>query len=994
MLLEKRKPEYNAFAMAESELLKDLNPEQKAAVMHGEGPLMIVAGAGTGKTTVITKRIAWLIENKLALPEEILALTFTEKAATEMEERVDRLLPIGYLDLHISTFHAFCEKVLRRHGFHIGIPQDFKLYTEVDAWLLMRRNLSRFDLDYFRPRGNPSKFLRAMLQHFSRAKDEGITPERYLAKVEELMTEKSGGAPEAFLALSDEEKLNLKEWQELGGAYAMYEKLLAEKGAVDFGGLLLLTLELFLQRPNVLREYRDQFKYIVVDEFQDTNSIQYALVKILAEPRRNITIVGDDDQAIYKFRGAALANILQFRSDYPDSARVVLTSNYRSGSNILDAAYKLIQENNPHRLESTEGLSKALKSHKEHGGFVEHVHCATLDDEVQSVVDEIIKKKEEGAQWSDFAILARANDTVEPFLEALERARIPYQFVALSGLYTKPIILDALAYMRIIHEPYNSPAMYRILSHPRLGLHEQDLSELMKYVRRKGVPIIDAMRAVQQTFGMSMEGRNQIIGLLKVIEDLRNLGKRLPVTEHFVEILKRTGLLGDIKIFGEAEQQETFRYLEGFLARLKRFVAANPDDKSLKAFIEEFDAEREAGEAGGLSRDPEEGPDVVHVMTVHAAKGLEFRYVFVVNLVEQRFPSVTRSESLPLPPGLVPSIPELDDHVAEERRLFYVAMTRAREGLYLLSAEDYGGTRKRKPSRFLLEIGFEAKALQQSKKLLLEEPKKAEGDTEKSPYALPKRFSFSQIAAFSSCPMQYKYAHILKVPTFGRHTLSFGRSMHATLEKYLKRLQDMQASTQVSLFGSTEEINPGIPPLKELLELYEQNFIDEWYPSIETRDEYKAKGLEAVKTFFAQIETDTPKPYMLEVGFTCKIKDVLMKGRIDRIDKIEDGYEIIDYKTGNPKTKLEWDDKRQLVLYALAARECFNPPLDVKKLSYYYIETNEKISFEPTDKDIEKLKEQILDTVERIKASDFTANPGPFTCRYCDFKEICPFATL
>src|SRR5690606_19837428 len=196
-----------------------LNPEQQAAVTHGEGPLMIVAGAGTGKTTVITKRIAWLISTEKAKCPEILALTFTEKAATEMEERVDRLLPIGYLDLHISTFHAFCERVLRSHGFHIGVPDNFTLYTEVDCWLLMHRNLKRFSLDYFRPRGNPTKFFRELLKHFSRAKDEGITPEAYLAHVEQLTAEKSGGAPEAFAALQDEEKLELKKWQELANAY-------------------------------------------------------------------------------------------------------------------------------------------------------------------------------------------------------------------------------------------------------------------------------------------------------------------------------------------------------------------------------------------------------------------------------------------------------------------------------------------------------------------------------------------------------------------------------------------------------------------------------------------------------------------------------------------------------------------------------------------------------------------------------------------------------
>ncbi|MFA5945425.1 MAG: ATP-dependent DNA helicase [Patescibacteria group bacterium] len=1004
--------------MPANPLLEDLNPEQLMAVTHGEGPLMIIAGAGTGKTTVVTKRIAWLIEQKLAEPNEILALTFTDKAANEMEERVDRLLPMGYLDLSISTFHSFCEKVLREHGIHIGIPSDFKLYTEVDCWLLMRRNIDRFELDYFKPRGSPTKFLRQLLQHFSRAKDEGITPEKYLLAVEELESVIlsdvviSSGARDLIgqsnpssrrddNAVSDEDRLELQKWQELSSAYAMYETLLSEKHAIDFGGLLLLTLELFKTRPNVLEEYKKRFKYIIVDEFQDTNSIQNELVKILVHEPRNITVVGDDDQAIYKFRGAALANILEFRTDFPDASRVVLTRNYRSGATILDAAHKLIQTNNPHRLEASEGLSKKLQSQTESEGLVRHLHCATAVEEVEQVIKEIITKHESGeAEWSDFAILARSNDAVDPFLEALERAGVPYHFVALSGLYTKPIILDAMAYMRAVCEPYHSPAMYRILSHPRLGLTEGDLSELMRYVRRKsGGAIIDGMRSLTQAIGMSLDGRNRAMQITTIIEQLREKAKRLPVTELFVSVLKDTGLLGDLKVLAERDQQENFRHLEGFLARLKRYVIASPDNKLLPGFLEEFDAEREAGEAGGLRPDAEEGPDVVNVMTIHAAKGLEFKYVFVVNMIEQRFPSVSRSDQLPLPPALVRKVDAaLDDHVAEERRLFYVAMTRAKEGLYLCSAEDYGGTRKRKPSRFLAELGYQAPVVEKKKTIttddLLDERAGGRDEDRAIPsLALPTKFSFSQIAAFGNCPLQYKYAHILKIPTFGRHQFSFGQSMHLTLEKFVKRLLEAEGNTQVSLFGAPPTA-PVLPSERELLEMYSASFIDEWYPDSATREKYREEGVKALKEFHRKVAENTPKPLLLEAGFTLKIGDILMKGRIDRIDSVDGGVEIIDYKTGRAKEKLEWDDRRQLLLYALAGEQCFNPPLIVKALTYYYVETNQTMSFAPTEKDKEKLLDEIQETVGGIRTSSFEAKPGPFTCKYCDFKDICPKAEL
>jgi DNA helicase II / ATP-dependent DNA helicase PcrA len=983
--------EINYFHMVEINLLSGLNKEQQQAVTHGQGPLMIVAGAGTGKTTVVTRRIAWLIDQGLAQPQEILALTFTEKAATEMEERVDRLLPMGYVDLSISTFHAFCEKVLRSHGVHIGLPQDFKVATEVDAWLLMRRNLDRFNLDYFKPRGNPTKFLRSLLQHFSRAKDEGITPEQYGAWVEQFVANKTDGAATDLASLSDEDRFDIQQWQELSGAYAVYEQLLVEKSWLDFGSLLSYSLRLFEERPNILREYRDKYKYLIVDEFQDTNTIQYRLVKLLAEPRRNITVVGDDDQAIYKFRGAALANILSFREDFNEATKVVLTSNYRSGRAILDGAYRVIQHNNPHRLEATEGLSKALKSQTESEGYVQHVHCATLEDEIEMTVREIVRLHQlPDHAWSDFSILVRANDAAEPFLEALERAGVPYRFVAMSGLYTQPIILDTLAYMRLARLAYDSPAAYRILSHPRLGIREHDLSEFMLYVRRKGLPITEAMQRSTDAIGVSLEAKGRMLEILRTVSEIRNQAKRLPVTELFLYILKHTGLLGDVSGFSEFEQREVFKHLEGFLSRLKRFSAAN-QDKSLSAFLDEFDAEREAGEAGSLRADDDEGPDVVNVMTIHAAKGLEFKYVFVVNLIEQRFPSVSRSEALPLPPGLIKTASAADDHVSEERRLFYVAMTRAKEGLYLLSAEDYGGTRKRKPSRFLHELGFTAPQAVAAGRDILRVPDKTTRARTEILYAVPDKISFSQIAAFTTCPMQYKYAHILKVPTFGRHSLSFGKSMHNTLQQFLEYLKNQQAITQVSLFSDADPTAVKIPALTELLDMFDQQFIDEWYESPEQRDEYRQQGRDSLKIFHAQISQNVPKIFGLEQGFTLKISDILVKGRIDRIDHTDDGgLEVIDYKTGNPKTKLEWDDKRQLVLYALALEQCLPEPKPVKKLTYYYLTNNQTVSFEPTDKDRQKLTEQILETVERIAQSDFTPDPDPMKCKYCDFKDICP----
>ncbi len=961
-----------------SDLLAGLNEEQLTAVTHGDGPLMIIAGAGTGKTTVITKRIAWLIEQGLAKPEEILALTFTDKAASEMEERVDQLLPIGYVDLWISTFHAFCERLLRANALEIGLPNEFRLIDEIDGYLLVRKNFERFDLDYYRPRGNPTKFIQALLSHFSRAKDELITPDRYVAYASELQAD---------------DEAEKKRVGEVASAFHTYQQLLLEEGALDFADLISYAIELLRTRPNILKRYQQQFKYILVDEFQDTNSAQYELVKLLASGRRNVTVVGDDDQSIYRFRGASLSNIMRFRQDFSEAKRVVLNRNYRSVAEVLEASHRLIQGNNPNRLEVQESLDKKLQTQTTEIGSVEHLHRASIEEEAQTLVQKIIDlKASEQAAWNDFCLLVRANDHAEAFINAFERVGIPYRFQALSGLYTKPVILDALAYLRVVDFPHESPALYRILSHERLGLAASDIAELGLFTKRKGHSLIEALKSASLINGLSPDGRTRINELLDLFTRLREAARRQPVSEFFLTLMNETGLLADVRLLSEAEQKESFELLQQFYERLKKFEANN-DDKTLHHFVAEFNHEREAGEAGSLKTDAEAGPEVVNIMTVHASKGLEFPYVFIVNLVEQRFPSTSRGEAIPVPDALLTELPSADHHLEEERRLFYVALTRAKKRVYLMSAENYGGSRARKVSRFVRELGFEAISGSEPHPA---SPLKGEGSTKidaqtKTGYVVPTKMSFTQLAAFTTCPLQYKFAHILHVPIFGRHTFSFGKTMHNTLEKFLKLIVEKETTAQASLFPETPEAPKTLPAAHELIKLYEESWIDEWYPSQEVKLEYAKKGKESLLGLHAQMQVAMPKIKFLEKGFTLKVGSVTVKGRIDRVDELGDGVEIIDYKTGSPKDKLAWEDKRQLVLYQLAAEQCFNPPLKVNGLTYHYLEDNSRLTFKATPKDLERLQSEILETVALLGQSDFTATPG-WHCRYCDFKDICEFA--
>jgi len=477
-----------------SKVLEGLNSEQEKAVTHREGPLLIVAGAGTGKTTVITRRIAYLIEQGVK-PEEILALAFGEKAAGEMEERVDQLLPTGYVNVQISTYHSFGEQILREYGLEIGLP-DFKVLDEVGQWLLVRNNLDKFDLDYYRPLGNPTKFVRAMLSHFSRLKDELVSPQDYLDYAEKQTLAQDQA--EAGLEAKDE----VKRLAEIANAFHVYNKLLLDNSALDFGDLINYTLELFKKRPKVLNLLNSRFKYVLVDEFQDTNLAQYELLKLLAGPKNNITVVGDDDQSIFKFRGASISNILHFQKDYPKAKFISLTDNYRSGQKILDAAYDFIQLNNPDRLEIKLKLSKKLKSQVKDMAEVEHIAAADYLSEVESVINKIMELMSASSagtsvdrlKWNDFAVLARSHATLEPFLNKFDAEAIPYIYFANKGLYNKPIILDLLSYFRLLDNYHESAALYRVLKFPIFKITSHAIVELNSLARRKSWSLYQALK--------------------------------------------------------------------------------------------------------------------------------------------------------------------------------------------------------------------------------------------------------------------------------------------------------------------------------------------------------------------------------------------------------------------------------------------------------------------------------------------------------------------
>ncbi len=998
--------------------LNNLNPEQKKAVTYRNGPLLIVAGAGTGKTTVVTERVAWLIEQKLARADEVLALTFTDKAAGEMEERIDKLLPYGYVDLWVMTFHSFCERILKNHALDIGLPTEFKLLNQTEQWILVRENLDKFNLDYYRPLGNPTKFIHALLKHFSRCKDEEVWPEDYLKYAENLKVnldnmESTGGrgktkARKSHINEGNDlyDTLEIKRLEEVANAYHTYQQLLLDNEALDFGDLINYTLKLFRQRPQILRFYQQKFKYILVDEFQDTNWAQYELIKLLAAKHQNLTVVGDDDQSIYKFRGASVSNIMQFKDDYPQSADIYLTKNYRSSQNILDMAYNFIQLNNPERLEvklqsqqKKKQLSKRLQAQTQDEGSFEHLHLEDKQQEAAAVVEKIIelKNQDKSATWNDFAILMRANNQAEPFLNALIYAGIPFSLVASKGLYYKEAIRDILAYLKLLDNYHESTALWRILNLKPIKMPVADLMELTRYASRKTLSLFEAAEQVDKLVKISQAGRDKIKYITAKIRQHTSLAQNKTIREVILSFLK--DFKYDQYLIAQNDNRSVI-YINSFLKRIADYEEAN-DNPSLKGFIELVNLELESGEQGDLPKEAEEGPEAVKVMTVHAAKGLEFKYVFIINMVDKRFPSIERREPIELPDALVKEIiPAGDIHLQEERRLFYVAITRAKRGVWLTSADNYGGKTRKKLSRFLYELGIIKKeapqkplAVKLSWEKTAPEAELAEGD--KQVYNLPNKFSYSQLKAFETCPYQYYLQFILKIPVRGKSVFSFGKTMHLTLQRFMSSLQQSAPLGQANLFARGQhkeqtKKHMEIMPWKQLLEIYQQAWIDDWYENKKEKEEYRQLGIKSLKEFYQRIKENPPQVLALEKGFNFKLDEYTIKGTIDRVDKLANGkVEIIDYKTGTPKTDKTLKDKDQLLIYQLAAQEVFG--WEVEKLTYYYLNDNSRVSFLGSEKEMEKLKKKILDLIERIRRADWHALPSQHNCKYCDFKEICEY---
>ncbi len=1013
-------------------LLGGLNPDQLRAVTHGEGPLLVVAGAGTGKTEVITRRIAWLIASRRARPSEILALTFTDKAADEMSVRVDQLVPYGYTDTQISTFHAFGDRLIREYALELGLPPDVRVLTRAEVIIFMREHLYAFDLDTYRPLGNPTRFLSALATLFSRCKDEDIAPADYLAHADRVATE-AAAVRAAIDALGREPTTaerdaadalagDARAQAELAGAYATYQRLLVENGCIDFGDQVSLALRLVRDSAAARTAIAGRFRYVLVDEFQDTNRAQAELVALMAERHRNITVVGDDDQAIYAFRGAAVDNILAFEARYGGARTVVLRRNYRSLAPILDASYRLVRFNDPDRLEVRTGIAKRLRPERRdpRARPVRLEAFTTGSEEADWIAAEIRRRIADGARPRDHAVLVRANGHADGVLRALNVAAIPWRFSGSSGLYARPEIRLLMAFLRTLADPDSSVDTYALAASEVYGLAGEDLSSIVNTARRRHRSVRAILDDLDEQPGILRvtAATRQVVH--RLVEDLRRyttLAHERPAGEVLYAFLRESGMLSRLAATDGAGADEGLANVARFFDIIRAQSALLADDRAV--FVaRHLQTLMEAGDDPATA-DLDPDADAVAVLTVHKAKGLEFPVVFLPGLVAGRFPGTGRNDALALPAALGPGDPSTPERsLAEERRLFYVAMTRARDELILSHAADYGGARARRISPFVLEAldlpatsgksGVGATTSSAAERLAAFAAADVLVAATRMPVTEPLSLSFYQVDDYLSCPLKYKYAHVLRVPIAPNHAMIYGAALHKVVQLFHQRHARGDVMTE-----------------EELDEVLDSAWSNEGFVSREHEEARLAGARAALRRFREeQLRPDAVIPTYVEREFSFMLDGDRVRGRWDRVDvepvaraaaaatmPAETGptpsadvvnptlgimgaerVTITDYKSSDVrdpvKARQRARESLQLQIYAMGYEAMTGRLPDALALNF--LESGLVGTVEVDPKRLARARVKIQTAAAGIRARDYTATPDQLACSWCAYRDICP----
>ena len=631
------------------EILKGLNPEQKQAVMHTEGPLLVLAGAGSGKTRVLTHRISYLVKEKLIRPWNILAITFTNKAAREMKERMEKLIGPQADDIWVGTFHACCVRILRREIEKLGYDRSFVIYDSDDQKSLIKTCLDQLNI-------NDKNFPpRTVLHGISRAKDELVDPERF-----------------SLMYASD------YRMSKIADIYKLYQKKLKANNALDFDDIILLTIRVLSDFPEVLDYYSDKFRYILVDEYQDTNTAQYMLVSMLATKHGNICVVGDDDQMIYGWRGANLRNILDFEKDYPNCRVIKLEQNYRSTKTILEAANNVIRNNGGRK-------GKQLWTNNAEGKLLNRYEAVDERDEAYYIAGTMKALKKSGRSYNDMAILYRLNAQSRILEEMLMKHGIPYKIYGGLKFYARKEIKDVIALLRVVQNGNDDISLKRIINVPKRGIGKTTLDRIEQYAISEDVSMYKIISMINNYPELSRVSK-KLQGFFNFIENMKVLAARTELVELIELLIDKSGIVKELETEMTVESRTRIENIKEFVSVAREFELTAEEKPTLEDFLAHISLVADID-------DTEEVGDRVVMMTLHSAKGLEFPVVFIAGMEEGIFPSYRSSAE--------------EEELEEERRLCYVGITRAREEVYLTNAKCrmlFGSTAYNRESRFLREI--------------------------------------------------------------------------------------------------------------------------------------------------------------------------------------------------------------------------------------------------------------------------------------------------
>jgi DNA helicase-2/ATP-dependent DNA helicase PcrA len=946
------------------------DPQQCEAIEHVSGPMLVLAGAGTGKTTVLIRRIANLIRGGHARPNEILALTYTNNAADEMRQRVQaELRGVDAKDLQVGTFHAYCNELLKRCG------RDFRVLDDPQLWIFLRRNIRELKLNYYVRAASIGEFLKDLLEFMRRCQDELVGPAQYRAYVEridrgELPVPRVGKSKKAK-ELTEEEVRG--RCHEIAFVFETVERMLSENNFGTFGHMILRAHELLSEDTALLESERARAKFILVDEFQDANFAQIKILQQLASTAQNIFAVGDPDQGIYRFRGASSGAFELFQRQFADSKLVVLNKNRRSTTPILKCAHAIIAQNphfSLHSQASTYQRSSLISARDEQdpikaekrlpvqavlvtGNFMEATDLVSTMNE---------RRRQSRCEWKNIAVLYRTHIHRDEVAAELARNNIPFSIEGLDVLDT-PEVRDLLACLGAVISDADSAALFRVSALQQFSIDPTELKNAIKALPRDTTATMALVLA-------------RVNGGQAVIKTLRQARSETPGNKIYAV------LLALIRIFQLARGQGVDAVLR-FCKQWETSPITQTGEPG--EFLEFLDYFREA--RGTVCLPAAEEENAVKLMTAHAAKGLEFDHVFILRATKGSFPTYYREPLIEIPAELRNSgLADTDEKVVceqEERRLFYVAMTRARDTLHICGQFGRGQTDKTPPgfiremlknrelkgwltNRTCREFQTDIFAAAQTPSSRLEEwialPPASD---------LSKSLSASSIQHYETCPLQFKLEREWRIPSEPSAALQYGACMHRVLLTYYDSVRWERTLSQ-----------------EELIDRFRMEIANAGFSDHYQRELYEQKGITELLAFVAASTQARSEVLHTEERFSVKIGPTTLVGRIDRIDRAGDGTIVItDYKTGRPRSQEDADDSLQLSLYAVAARETWG--YHTERLVFHNLDGNSAVSTQRSDIQLDQARLHVEDIAEQISAGKFEPKAG-FHCTWCSYRSLCP----